>query len=99
MIILFFALLDFLGGAAILSKSFAILLLYLAYAHLIKGGFSLFGSILSGYFFDWMGALDVIGGIVLILMNFNINLGFFPTIGWLLILKGTYTFIRWLAGV
>jgi len=96
MIILFFALIDILGGLAILDKSFAILVIYLAYAHIVKGGFSLLGSILSGYFFDWMGAVDLIGGIVLLLINWHISLGFFPTVGWILIGKGIYTFFRWL---
>lgn len=96
MLILFFALMDILGGLSILDKSFAILVAYLAYAHMIKGGFSLFGSILSGHFFDWMGAADMFGGIVLLLISLNVNLGFFPTVGWILIFKGIYTFIRWL---
>ncbi|MBS3055479.1 MAG: hypothetical protein J4452_03245 [Candidatus Aenigmarchaeota archaeon] len=96
MIILFFALMDILGGLAVLDKNFAVLVAYLAYAHMIKGGFSLFGSLFSGYFFDWMGAIDLIGGIVLLLISFKISFVFFPTIGWIFIGKGIYTFIRWL---
>ena len=96
MIILLFALMDVLGGLAILDKSFSILIVYLAYAHMIKGGFSLFGSLFSGYLFDWMGALDLAGGIVLLLISFHVNFAFFSTIGWILIGKGIYTFVRWL---
>jgi phosphoglycerol transferase MdoB-like AlkP superfamily enzyme len=99
MIILIFALMDLLGGLAILNSAFYVLVLYLAYAHLVKGGFSLFGSILSGHFFDWMGAVDVIAGVVLLLINSHIALGFFPAVGWILIGKAIYTAIRALVGV
>lgn len=97
MIILFFALIDLLAGISILNSSFfSVIVLYVAYALLIKGGFSLFGSIFSGNFFDWMGVVDVIGGIVLFLINSHITFGFFAAIGWVLIGKSIYTFIRWL---
>ena len=99
MIILIFALMDVLGGLSVLNASFSILVGYLAYAHLVKGGFSFIGSILSGYFFDWMGVVDLVGGIVLLLINFHVTLGFFPTVGWILIGKGIYTALRALLGV
>ena len=47
---------------------------YFAFIFLIKGLFSLLSSWSMRYFFDWMGIVDVIVGIVFGLMSFGLFL-------------------------
>lgn len=80
------------GGFLLLSAPH--LANYFAFIFLIKGLFSLLSSFSMRYFFDWMGAVDVIVGIVFGLMSFGLFFGFYSTIGWIVLLKGIYSIIR-----
>lgn len=75
------------------------ILIGLLWFHLIKGAFSLLGSISSGYFFDWMGAIDLLAGIAVLFRGANLLVGFFSMIMIGLIIKGLYTLLRALIGV
>ncbi|NPA38372.1 MAG: hypothetical protein GXN99_01095 [Candidatus Nanohaloarchaeota archaeon] len=72
----------------------SILLIGLLWFHLIKGVLSLLGSISSGYFFDWMGTIDLLAGIAVLIRGSNILTTFFSYVMILLIIKGTYTLLR-----
>jgi len=67
---------------------------YFAFIFLIKGLFSLLSSFSMRYFFDWMGFVDVIVGIVFGLMSFGLFFGFYSTVGWIVLLKGMYSLAR-----
>ena len=69
---------------------------YLAFIFLLKGAFSLASSLSVHYVFDWMGYSDVAAGICFLFMYFGWFFGFFTTIGWLILLKGIYSLIRYL---
>jgi hypothetical protein len=67
---------------------------YMAAYSLLKGVISLLSSIGIGYYFDWMGTIDIIGGIMLLLLMWGFSFGFIQTVGVIVILKGAYCFIR-----
>ena len=66
---------------------------------LMKGIISLLSSFFSGYFFDWMGLIDFLKGIVLILFSFGINWHWFDYVAWAILLKGVYSLIRVIIGI
>jgi hypothetical protein len=61
---------------------------------LLKGVLSFLSSIGIGYYFDWMGVIDIITGFVLLLLMWGFSFGFIKTIGAIAILKGIYSFLR-----
>jgi hypothetical protein len=67
---------------------------FFTYMMLAKGFISVAGSLSANYLFDWMGYLDIIIGIILLMTTMKIYFGFFSTIGFFLLAKGTYSFIR-----
>jgi hypothetical protein len=67
--------------------------IYFAYMLLVKGLLSIFTSFPLG-FFDWMGILDVLAGLVLLLISFGLNLGIFHVVAILYVLKAAYVLIR-----
>ena len=89
------AVVDILAGVFILFNS-PLFANYLAFIFLLKGAFSLLSSFSMRYFFDWMGFADVAAGICFLFMSFGWFFGFFTTVGWLILLKGIYSFIRYL---
>jgi uncharacterized membrane protein HdeD (DUF308 family) len=89
------AIVDILAGVFILFNS-PIFANYFAFIFLLKGLFSLASSLSMHYIFDWMGYSDVAAGICFLFMSFGWFFGFFTTIGWLILLKGIYSFVRYL---
>ena len=65
----------FIGGVVYFNTSFIfqVAIKYLAFFSISKGVWSIFSSFALGYYFDWMGAVDLIAGISLILINFNVT--------------------------
>jgi hypothetical protein len=61
---------------------------------LFKGIFSLLSSIGIGYYFDWMGIIDMITGIMLLLLMWGFYFNFIQTIGIVASLKGLYCLLR-----
>ncbi|MEM0473126.1 MAG: hypothetical protein QXF88_00175 [Candidatus Aenigmatarchaeota archaeon] len=65
--------------------------------HSIKGITSLMGSFASGYYFDWMGLVDVLAAFIILLVSlplvgvFFLKVAFY--IGILMALKGLYSII------
>ena len=87
MLLTILSLIDIVAGIFLLFKIFPGLAFWLGIIILLKGISSVVGSIFSKYFFDWMGFIDLIVGILLI---FNLSVPWF----WILpILKGSYTLI------
>jgi hypothetical protein len=60
---------------------------------IVKGIISWISGAVKGFFLDFMGVLDIIAGIMLILATYGFVLFFFPYIGILLALKGIYSFV------
>lgn len=82
MFVTILSLIDILAGISLAFPNF--LSFYLGIIILIKGISSVVGSFASGFFFEIMGIIDLITGILLLL---NFNLPWF----WLLpILKGIF---------
>lgn len=67
---------------------------YMAAYSLFKGVASFLSSIGMGYWFDWMGVIDIITGFMLLLLMWGFSFGFIKTIGIIAILKGIYSFLR-----
>lgn len=61
---------------------------------LLKGAFSILSSLGVGYWFDWMGWIDVIAAGALLLFAFGIPAEVFTTLAWIVIFKGVYSFLR-----
>jgi len=96
---IFFAILSlidiFVGGIVFLNTGFIFktLIRYLAFFSISKGAWSLLSSTAFGYYFDWMGAIDLITGIALVLINFDIALSSYGIIGTVAVLKGVYSLL------
>lgn len=65
----------------------------LAIIMIIKGIISYVSGAASGFFLDFMGVLDMIAGVMLMLATWGFVLFFFPYFGLLLLLKGVYSII------
>lgn len=93
MIALILSVIDLLSGSLLLLN-LKIVLNYVAGIMLLKGAFSLLSSLGAGYWFDWMGAIDVISGIALLLFAFGVPAAIFGTLAWIVIFKGLYSLLR-----
>jgi hypothetical protein len=67
--------------------------IYFAYMILIKGVISALVSFPAG-FFDWMGILDIIAGIVLILISYGVNFQVFYIFAIIYSFKAIYCLFR-----
>ena len=90
--------LDILGGVLLAIAGFipytgSGFILTLGVVFIIKGIISYLAAAAKGFFFDLMGVLDLIAGIMLVLATHDFILFFFPYIGILLIIKGVYSFV------
>jgi hypothetical protein len=65
--------------------------LYLAILCFIKGGWSFIAAVGSHFYFDILGFIDIIVGICLLLMYYNVTFPFSSTIGIIMILKGIWS--------
>ena len=93
MIALILSIIDLLAGSLLLlNLNFYIN--YIAGILAIKGLFSILSSLGVGYWFDWMGFVDILTAIALLLFSFGIPATFFTTIAYLIIFKGIYSLIR-----
>jgi uncharacterized membrane protein HdeD (DUF308 family) len=85
MILALLGFLDVLCGICLLFPN--PLCFYIGLIILIKGIFSIIGSFAAKYFFDFMGFIDVIAGVIL-LLNFSI-----PWFWLLPLIKGIYSLV------
>jgi len=69
------------------------IIFYMSIIYILKGVWSMISSIAAGYYFDWMGGLDFIIGITLLLIFSGVTFSFFWIIGLAHILKGIYTLL------
>ncbi len=60
----------------------------------LKGLIGFLSSISMRYYYDWMGAIDILAGLVIILSSFSVSIPYGKDIVLLLAIKGTYTFVR-----
>ncbi len=60
---------------------------------ILKGIISYLAGAAKGFFLDFMGILDIIAGVMLVLATWGFVVFFFPYIGILLALKGIYSII------
>lgn len=93
-IVLILGIIDAVAGGFLLVNA-PVFANYFAFIFIIKGLFSILSSFSMRYFFDWMGYVDVVVGIVFGLMSFGLFFGFYSTIGWIVLLKGIYSIIRY----
>ncbi len=93
--LLFISIIEVFAGFLVFFHSFPIhnVFIYLAIFYLLKGIWSIVSSIAYGFFYDWMGALDFIAGIALMLIFYGTIFDFFWIIGVAHILKGLYSLI------
>jgi hypothetical protein len=96
-LLLFLGIIDALGAAIIyFGPSFPILgaySIYFAYMLLIKGILSIFTSFPIGIF-DWMGILDVLAGVFILLISFGVDFQIFHIFAIFYIFKVAYVLIR-----
>jgi len=83
MLLVILGVIDVLVGITLIFPNF--LVTWLAWIVLIKGIFSVGGSAAAGYFFDFMGWIDLVAAVLLF---FNLSVPWF----WLLpLVKGVYS--------
>ena len=87
--------LDLLAGfLIIIRKDFGFVVLGFGLFMLIKGAYSFFTAVSSGYWLDWMGAVDMLAGICLMLIYVGFGPAALVTIGGIVIAKGAYSLVR-----
>jgi len=87
------SLLDIATGVLILRNTFNPFIKYMMYFSFAKGGWSIFSSIATGHYFDWMGIIDVIAGMGLFMIYNGASFYILSTLGTLVVIKGIYSFI------
>ncbi|MEM5869561.1 MAG: hypothetical protein QXR09_00060 [Candidatus Aenigmatarchaeota archaeon] len=96
-LLLFLGIIDACGALLIyFGPNFPIIgayTIYFAYMLLVKGILSIFTSFPIGIF-DWMGILDLLAGIVLVLISFGVNFQIFHLFAILYIFKAVYVLTR-----
>jgi hypothetical protein len=93
MIVLILSAIDLIcGGLLLLNLNF--FLNYIAGIMLLKGAFSILSSLGVGYWFDWMGWIDLIGAAALLLFAFGIPAAVFTNLAWIIVFKGVYSLLR-----
>ena len=87
------AIVDVLSGILIIFHPAFLsnLLLYLGLICLAKGGWSLIAALTSKFYFDFLGLLDLVSGVFLILLYYKFTLPLLTVIGIMIILKGVWS--------
>ena len=93
MIVLILSIIDLLAGGLLLFN-LNFLLNYIAIILFFKGFFSIISSLGFGYWWDWMGWVDIITSIALALFSFGLPAAIFTYVAYIVIFKGTYTMLR-----
>ena len=88
------AILAFFGLPAFPGNGFV---MGLAILVLVKGVLSYLMACANNFYFDVMGMLDMAAGLLLLLLFYGIGLFFFPWVGILMVIKGIYSSVVWLA--
>jgi uncharacterized membrane protein HdeD (DUF308 family) len=93
MLVAILGLLDIIAGITIFY-SVNFLALYLTYVILFKGLVSIVSVMKNRKYLDWMGLIDLVAGIALALISMNVQSVVFALAGWMILLKGFYSFIK-----
>jgi len=67
------------------------IIFYLAMLGIIKGIYSIISAIAGGFYYDLLGFMDLVSGILLYFAFSGSHLGFFFYIGLVMVLKGLYS--------
>jgi uncharacterized membrane protein HdeD (DUF308 family) len=95
--------LDIIFGAVLAASTFIDFagngwILLFGILAIIKGVYSVLAAAGAGFYLDVLGWLDLLVGILLLLVHWNISFPFFLYIGILIILKGLYSFVVGMIG-
>ncbi|MBI4181889.1 MAG: hypothetical protein HY520_02895 [Candidatus Aenigmarchaeota archaeon] len=98
MIIALFGILDIIAGGALLLGTILGLpgsefLFWFTILFFLKGLYSVGTALAAGFFMDFMGYLDLLGALFLLLLYWGIAPGWVFWIGLLILIKGVYSFI------
>jgi hypothetical protein len=94
MFVIILSIIDLLVGINLITGLLSFMFGYLAFMILVKGIISFIGSLGAGYMFDWMGLLDTIVGVSMVLTTFGIKIPFLSYLGYVIILKAIYCIFR-----
>lgn len=84
--------LDILGGFSLILD--VKLLLYpLGIFHLLKGGWTIYSSFIQGFPFEILGGIDFMGGLAMLLLNWQFSSAYFLLLGIAMIAKGIFCFM------
>lgn len=90
------SILDILAGLLVFSSYsgleglFGKIVLYAAVFHIVKGAWSVFTSYLMGFFFDVLGWIDFIAGILILLALYGFAFHFAYVVAIIIVIKGLY---------
>ncbi len=91
MIVVILSILDVIGGSLLMFQIGGTLAIVFGLFHFFKGIFSIASSLSVGYFFDWMGWVDLITGLGLFLFSENVFV--LSSFGIITLLKGVYSLV------
>lgn len=87
------SIIDFSGAILSIWPSPGNFMLAIALVLIAKGIWSIFSSLHQGFYYDILGAIDLIAGFVLIIINFGTPVSFGWIVGIILGLKAAYTIV------
>lgn len=94
-ILFLLGILEIFAGVIVYFHYFPILefFLWLGLIYTLKGAWSIVSSVAYSYWYDWMGVLDLLAGLVMILIFYGNIFSFFWIVGLAHIMKGLYTVV------
>ena len=91
------AIIDVIGGLLLILNSISVfhtLLFYFGVIILVKGIWTVFGSMRKKFYFDLPGWTDTLSGVVMLLISFNWSLSFLWFLGIIILLKGLWSILN-----
>jgi hypothetical protein len=87
------SIIDFSGAILHIWPSPGNFMLAIGLMLLAKGLWSIFSSLSQGFYYDFLGLIDLVAGFILIIINFGTPVSFGWIIGIILGLKAVYTLV------
>ena len=98
MIIVILGIIDIIAGIVLTFSGLDVfhgngIVFFLAIAMILKGAWSWLNNLMSGFKLDFMGVLDIVVGILMLLTFGGFFLFFFAYFGIMEVIKGVYSFV------
>ena len=92
--LILFSILDFLAAFFLVWAFPGNVMMWVSILLMLKGVYSITTSMANGFYADFLGGIDLIGGLFLIIINFGTDISFAWILGVIVAGKAIYTLIN-----